>query len=1114
MKTVLQNESRTLRRLLWLGWVMAAVVTIVPARAMPPHPELIERLQNAAARQCYFLQHEAELRAQGVNSPTQVDAIRERAGGRSLDENFNVIAILVDFSDQTALTAAGSFDNLLYGTSFGTLRNYYDEITYGNLTLVTLNMPSALGWLRAPQTYAYYVDGQNGFGSYPHNAQRLAEDAVALANPFVNFANYDNDGNGSVEALFIIHSGQGAEWTGSDDDIWSHKWQMSSPQYVDGVYAYVYSMEPEYWSSAGDMTCGVYAHEMGHSVFGLPDLYDYGYDSNGLGKWSLMAGGSWNGTRGGSPAHPDAWSRQEMGVAIPTVVTVNTMGASIPAIETTPTIYRLWTNGATGSQFFLVENRRRVGYDAALPSQGLMIYHVDETQSGNNNQWYPGYTTNGHYLVALEQADGLWHLEQETNSGDAGDPFPGSAVKRTFDASSTPDSRDYNFNDTQVAVRNISNSASTMTADLYVIVTPYLTVNAPDGGETWYTGNSQNITWASAGFSGNVKIELNRGYPGTTWETLFANTANDGIQAWTVSGGVSTQARVRVTSLSVPSVGDTSGGNFTIAAPFINITSPLGGGIWFVGQTRTITWTSAGFTSNVAIHLNRNYPSGAWETLQASTANDGSEVWAVTGPVSSLARIRIRSVNDTSISGLTSGNFAVADPFVTLLVPNGGERWDAGSAQQIVWSSGGFTGNVRIEINRSYPGGTWEELYASAANDDNELWTVIGPPTPLARMRISSVEVPALTDISNANFTITSAPPRLFHDALADFEPGAGTVTAITYSPYAFLTISAVKMFYRETGGTFFDSLELTATGNPDEYAANLGLIPNGSYEYYVQSVDHVGLSTKVPAAAPGSLYSFDVGEVCGTEIGYDDGTAERFNHSNELNGTFFRWAVKFGPLPVPYVLCGLRFAAARTIPDTLHTPVRVYVYAADGFGGLPGTLLHDEITGSIGNRIGGLPAQTTWAQVLLKDDLGGLLVVNDSEFYVGVGNLETGKYEAFGRDTDGASAERSVFYDPCVAQWFSEEDTLASNNAYPGNRMIRISGYALVPPEVTIYRVADAIELRWSDTGAPLYHVYAAATADGLYELVDSTTDTMYSIPDIAGLPAYYFFRIVSATE
>jgi immune inhibitor A len=136
----------------------------------------------------------------------------------------------------------------------------------------------------------------------------LTEDVVYLADPYVDFSQYDNDNDGYVDALFVIHAGPGAEHTGDPNDIWSHQWNTGYPPYVDGVYVTTYSMEPEYWSSPGDMTIGVYCHELGH-VFGLPDLYDYGFDSQGVGRWSLMAVGSWNGPMGSSPAHPDAWSR-------------------------------------------------------------------------------------------------------------------------------------------------------------------------------------------------------------------------------------------------------------------------------------------------------------------------------------------------------------------------------------------------------------------------------------------------------------------------------------------------------------------------------------------------------------------------------------------------------------------------------------------------------------------------------------------------------------------------------------------------------------------------------------------------------------------------------------
>ncbi len=483
--------------------------------SIPPHPRVDSLIREGKIALPYHLDKKAEALARGINGATPfVEGFRpyEVLKGKK-STTFKAIAILVRFTDNPSQVAESYFDNLLYGTSGNTMRTYFTEVSYGQLDIVTVNLPSSIGWLNMPQNYSYYVNGNNGFGSYPQNAQKLTEDAVAAANAIVDFSQYDNNSDGYVDALFIIHAGQGAEYTGNPNHIWSHKWQTSTPQLVDGVYAYVYSMEPEYWATPGDMTCGVYAHEAGHSIFGLPDLYDYGYDSRGLGRWSLMAGGSWNGTLGSSPAHPDAWSRYAMGFVTPTVIGTNITGVNIPAVKDNPTIYKLWTNGLPGTEYFLVENRQKIGFDTYLRGDGLCIYHVDETQYGNNNQWYPGYTDYGHYQVALEQADGLWDLEKYVNSGDTGDPYPGSTSNTAFNNSSTPNSKDYNFNNTSVAVRNISVSGPTMTADFSVVVVPPEVSVLPDSlFADLYSGDNttQTLTINNSGLgelSFNIVIE-------------------------------------------------------------------------------------------------------------------------------------------------------------------------------------------------------------------------------------------------------------------------------------------------------------------------------------------------------------------------------------------------------------------------------------------------------------------------------------------------------------------------------------------------------------------------------------------------------------------------------
>ncbi len=465
---------------------------VLPARAMPPHPDLLKKIRSGEIPAPDFLRGADRSIPGGLNTPNRVAFYGfDRLGKSAGPTLFNAIVLLVDFEDHPAQVNASFFDTLMFDTdTTGTVNDYYNEVSYGNFNITTQDMPSTIGWIRAPRSYSYYVGTNNGMGNYPYNAQKLVEDVVALADQYVDFSQYTYDSDNYVDGLIIVHSGTGAEFSGSDDDIWSHKWSTSDSLDVDGVSAYVYSIQPEFWNEPGDMTCGVYVHELGHSIFGLPDLYDRDYSSEGLGKWSLMAGGSWNGGFGSSPAHPDAWSRIRMGFVTPIVVESETLNASIPAVENSPVIYRLQTAGMSSREYFLVENRLKTGYDYALSSQGLLIYHIDEAMWSyplqNDNEWYPGHTSSGHYLVALEQADALWELEKNEGDADSGDPFPGLWRKRAFNYTSTPNSRDYTDTDTEIGVVNISVQADTMTADLFIIANPPdpFTLSSPTDGDT------------------------------------------------------------------------------------------------------------------------------------------------------------------------------------------------------------------------------------------------------------------------------------------------------------------------------------------------------------------------------------------------------------------------------------------------------------------------------------------------------------------------------------------------------------------------------------------------------------------------------------------------------
>ena len=437
------------------------VLAATGLQAMPPHPELAERMAKEGALAAWR-DHMKDLRERGINNIEGNMVYHITPGMTLLTIQRESIVIIVDFDDNTADTStypASHYDDLLFSVGTyptGSMRDYYLENSYGNFETVG----EVSGWYRMPQDYSYYVDGYYGMGTHPRNMQGLTEDAVLAADPYVDFSQFDNDGpdgipdsgddDGYVDALFIVHAGPGAEITGDPNDIWSQTWILYTDLPVDGVYVRQFSMHPE------DGTIGVFCHELGH-VLGLPDLYDWEGDSQGAGFWSVMAGGSWGGG-GTTPAHFDAYSKVELGFVTPIVPTSNLVNVLVPPVETNPVIYKLWTDGLPGDEYFVLENRQQMGFDVSVPGEGIVIYHVDEATADNRNQRCGSGSP--HYRLAVEQADGECDLEYDANFGDTGDPWPGSGGTQNpnyaFDDTSTPNTRDYDNNPTGVEVYDIS----------------------------------------------------------------------------------------------------------------------------------------------------------------------------------------------------------------------------------------------------------------------------------------------------------------------------------------------------------------------------------------------------------------------------------------------------------------------------------------------------------------------------------------------------------------------------------------------------------------------------------------------------------------------------------
>lgn len=363
-----------------------------------------------------------------------------------------VVVILVEFSDRAMTETRQHFEDLFFSQGVlpnGSVREYFAEVTNNIIDI----QGEVVGPYQLPLTLAQYANGASGTGSSTPNSRTMARDAAVAANPDVNFGIYDNDGDGFVDAFVVLHAGSGAEQTGSPNDIWSHKWVLSGGSYnADGTNIYAYLTVPE------NARIGVCCHELGHLLFGFPDLYDIDDSSEGVGNWCLMGGGSWNGG-GDVPAHPSAWCKANQGWVTVVNQTSNAT-LNIEDVKTSNTVYRLWKDGSSGSEYFLVENRQQTLYDAQLPGGGLCVWHIDDAVATNEDE--------NHYKVAFVQADGNKDLENGSNRGDAGDPYPGSSNNSTFDKNSTPNSKSYAGSDTCVSIKNIGSSAPTMRVDVTV----------------------------------------------------------------------------------------------------------------------------------------------------------------------------------------------------------------------------------------------------------------------------------------------------------------------------------------------------------------------------------------------------------------------------------------------------------------------------------------------------------------------------------------------------------------------------------------------------------------------------------------------------------------------
>jgi M6 family metalloprotease-like protein len=291
------------------------------------------------------------------------------------------------------------------GNPRGTLTEFYFENSYGQF-VVEVDVYGPYTSLRSVEDRCYYggidpgddgggdldlIDDQLGVGG--GGVLGMAVEAVPQADPEVDFSQYDNDGDGQVDFLGIIHSGPDMAATGDPCHTWSHANQITLGAVpdggiptTDGVFVDRLFTMPEI-----DLEIGVATHEMAHAL-GEPDYYNPSYTSMGTGDWDIMAGGSWFGNPPGSnPTHFNPASRVFQGWVTPTIVHEDARDVLIAPRELSPAGY---TADQPNPNLFLV------------PTKWIDVGDVDE----EGHEWTEtdvyglvqdgerGYVIEGYYL--------------------------------------------------------------------------------------------------------------------------------------------------------------------------------------------------------------------------------------------------------------------------------------------------------------------------------------------------------------------------------------------------------------------------------------------------------------------------------------------------------------------------------------------------------------------------------------------------------------------------------------------------------------------------------------------------------------------------------------------
>lgn len=382
-----------------------------------------------------------------------------------------LLLLLVNYANTTPTYSQDDFEKMMNGESYngiGSFRDYYLRQSYGQLKIETTVTP----WVSLYSAKSVY--GSEG-------AVEIIAEALQKISPAIDLTQFDNDGDGVLDGLAVIHQGKGQEMTASSDDIWSHSSTISGLS-VGGVQVNRYTIEPEMLATGEMSTIGVICHEFGHNL-GAPDFYDTDYAKNneypGTGVWDLLGSGAWNGYYGDRPAGINMWQKIIFNWVTPQVLSENAAISAMPDANKQPVAYKIPTT--VEGDYFILENRQATApFDTALPGSGLLIYHANESlisQTVEENTLNAAYPQAMYTICAGSQDDPSYEVSSYGTVNTAAAPFPGSKNVTAFSDETLPSGKSLNGRRAYFSINNIKENGGEISFDFEKTTPPPAPVN-------------------------------------------------------------------------------------------------------------------------------------------------------------------------------------------------------------------------------------------------------------------------------------------------------------------------------------------------------------------------------------------------------------------------------------------------------------------------------------------------------------------------------------------------------------------------------------------------------------------------------------------------------------